>query len=225
MMRILLAEDDLDLGQSLKEGLEIHGYRIDWVQDGQFALTALQTTSEHFDLAILDINMPKLSGLEVLKKIRDAQNALPVIILTAKDEIDHRVKGLDCGADDYIVKPFDLNELCARIRSIARRSAERIDPILRLGDLALDPAKYLVNIKEDSITFSRREFALLQKLMEKPGNVISRDVLSQTLYGWGDDVDSNTIEVHIHNLRKKIGDAAHIRTLRGIGYLIEDTKK
>ncbi|MBM94035.1 MAG: DNA-binding response regulator [Legionellales bacterium] len=224
-MRILLAEDDLDLGQSLKEGLEIHGYRIDWVQDGQFALTALQTTSEHFDLAILDINMPKLSGLEVLKKIRDAQNALPVIILTAKDEIDHRVKGLDCGADDYIVKPFDLNELCARIRSIARRSAERIDPILRLGDLALDPAKYLVNIKEDSITFSRREFALLQKLMEKPGNVISRDVLSQTLYGWGDDVDSNTIEVHIHNLRKKIGDAAHIRTLRGIGYLIEDTKK
>ena len=221
-MRILLAEDDLDLGHSLQEGLTIHGYQIDWVQNGQLALTALQTPGEHFDLAILDINMPKLSGLEVLKAIREDNNTVPVFILTAKDQIDHRVKGLDCGADDYIVKPFDLNELCARIRSIARRSAERADPILRVGDVALNPATYTIMIYDEVVVFSRREFTLLQKLMERSGTVVTRDILSQTLYGWGDDVDSNTIEVHVHNLRKKIADAANIRTIRGIGYVIED---
>lgn len=224
-MRILLAEDDYDLGLSISEGLTHHGYQIDWVQDGQLAMTALQTQGEHFDLAILDINMPKKTGIEVLKTIREQGKTLPVFILTAKDQIDDRVLGLDCGADDYIVKPFDLDELCARIRSIGRRSAGRADPILKVGDIELDPAGHIIKIFNEQAVFSRREFALLQKLMEKSSTVVTRDILSQTLYGWGDDVDSNTIEVHIHNLRKKIGDAASIRTIRGVGYSIDDTTK
>lgn len=224
-MRILLAEDDVDLGTCITEGLTHHGYQVDWVQDGQLAITVLSTKGEHFDLAILDINMPKKSGEEVLKMIRDQGNAIPVFFLTAKDGISDRVKGLDLGADDYIVKPFDLDELCARIRSIGRRSSGRAEPLLKVGDVELDPAGHVIKIFNEPVEFSRREFALLQKLMEKSSTVVTRDILSQTLYGWGDDVDSNTIEVHIHNLRKKIGDAASIRTIRGVGYTIDDAQK
>ena len=223
-MRILLAEDDIDLGYSLKEGLTIHGYHVDWVQDGELALTSLSMPQEHFDLAILDINMPKYSGIEVLNKIRHKNNATPVLILTARDHITDRIQGLDSGADDYMVKPFDLNELCARIRSIARRAESRSNPKLEIGNLILNLARYEATINDKPLSLSRREFTVLHKLIQKSNTVVTRDILSQTLYGWGDDVDSNTIEVHIHNLRKKIAEAANIRTIRGVGYLIEAYK-
>lgn len=224
-MRILLAEDDIDLGSCIKEGLEQNGYTVDWVQNGKLAITALQTSSEHFDLAILDINMPYNTGLEVLQKIRNDFNNIPVFILTAKDQIEDKIAGLDSGADDYIIKPFDLNELCARIRSIKRRSSGRAEINLSVGGVELDPASHSVLVNNSNVVFSRREFSILQKLMEKNNKVVSRENLTQTLYGWGDEVDSNTIEVHIHNLRKKIANAANIRTIRGVGYIIEDKKK
>lgn len=224
-MRILLAEDDMHLGACIKEGLEQNGYKVDWVQNGQLAITALKTTSEHFDLAILDVNMPHKNGLEVLKELRNNFNNIPVFILTAMDQIEDKIAGLDCGADDYIIKPFDLDELCARIRSVKRRSSGRTEVNLIVGDIELNPAAHTININNTNVVFSRREFSILHKLMEKANKVVTRDVITQTLYGWDDDVDSNTIEVHIHNLRKKVGSSANIRTIRGVGYMIESNKK
>lgn len=216
-MRILLVEDDELLGDGLRVGLIQYSYVVDWVKDGQAALQVI--LAENFDIIILDIGLPKRSGFEVLKSIRTKHINTPVVILTAREAIEDRVRGLDGGADDYLVKPFDLDELCARIRALQRRSKSRADNKLVYGDITLDPASHSVQQANEGITLSRREFALLQKLLENSGKVISREQLTQTLYGWGDDIDSNTLEVHIHNLRKKF-TMDFIRTIRGVGYMV-----
>jgi len=219
-MRVLLVEDDELLGDGICNGLKHFGHTVDWVKDGRAAYKALSSQIESFDVIVLDIGLPKLNGLEVLKSIRDENITTPVVILTAREAIDDRVKGLDMGADDYLTKPFDLEELAARLRALQRRSKSRAKPTLSYGDIVLDPAAHVVYLKGEEVLISRREFALLQKLLENSGRVISREQLNQTLYGWGENIDSNALEVHIHNLRKRFGTHL-IRTIRGVGYMAE----
>lgn len=215
-MRILLVEDDPDLGKYTQQGLEQYGYAVDWLKDGQSAMQALRM--EAFDFVILDLSLPKLSGMQLLHIMRSENITTPVIILTA-DDTKH-VQGLDSGADHYMTKPFDLNELGARLRALHRRHSARAAPKVHYANIMLDPASHEVTISDKPVVLSRREFALLQKLLENPGHVFSRELLTQSLYGWEDDVDSNALEVHIHNLRKKLG-ANYIRTIRGVGYMAE----
>lgn len=217
-MRLLLVEDDELLGDAVKTGLTQFGYVVDWLKDGEAARGALR--SESFELIILDLGLPKLSGISLLQTMRLDGNATPVIILTARDSIESRIKGLDSGADDYIIKPFDLNELSARIRALTRRSQGRADTALQYRNITLDPAAHSVMVDQQLINVPRREFALLQKLLENSGHVLSREQLMQSIYGWDEDVDSNALEVHIHNLRKKL-NANFIRTIRGVGYMAE----
>ncbi|MFY7698069.1 MAG: response regulator [Legionella sp.] len=217
-MRLLLVEDDELLGDAVKTGLSQFGYIVDWLRDGEAAKAALK--SESFELIILDLGLPKLSGLALLQAIRHGGNTTPVIILTARESIESKIKGLDSGADDYIIKPFDLNELSARIRALVRRSQGRADTILQYRNVTLDPAAHSVLVDDIMVNVPRREFALLQKLLENSGQVLSREQLMQSIYSWDEDVDSNALEVHIHNLRKKL-NANYIRTIRGIGYMAE----
>lgn len=217
-MRILLVEDDKLLGEGVRTGLIQNHYIVDWVQDGYTAKQALE--NEKFDVVLLDLGLPKLSGLEVLKFARDNAIDIPILILTADDELESRVKGLDSGADDYLVKPFDLDELCARIRALQRRYSERAHPILEFSNIKLDPAAHKVYKDGKEVDIPRREFALLQILLNNIGQVLTRDRLTQSLYGWKDDVDSNAVEVHVHNLRKKFGND-FITTIRGVGYIVE----
>lgn len=219
-MRVLLVEDDLLLGDGIHAGLKTSGYTVDWVKDGKSAFKIIASSHESFDIVVLDLGLPQMSGLDVLKAIREKNIATPVLILTAFETVDDRVKGLDAGADDYMTKPFDLEELNARIRALLRRSKERAKPTITYGDISLDPASHVVTRNEETIVISRREFVLLQKLLENAGRVISREQLNQTLYGWGENIDSNALEVHIHNLRKRFG-ATLIRTIRGVGYMVE----
>jgi two-component system, OmpR family, response regulator QseB len=220
-MRILLIEDDEMLGDGLRTGLIQYGYAVDWLKDGLSADQALKT--ENFDLVVVDLGLPKLSGISVLQNLRARGQTMPVLILTARESIDDRVKGLDSGADDYLTKPFDLDELCARLRALQRRFSSRAEPLLVHENISLDPAAHTVTLDGNFINVSRREFALLQKLLENAGRVLSREHLTQSLYGWGDDVDSNALEVHVHNLRKKFGQG-FIHTIRGIGYMIDRDK-
>jgi two-component system response regulator QseB len=217
-MRLLLVEDDELLGDAVKTGLTQFGYLVDWLKDGETARSVIKT--ESFELIILDLSLPKLSGMQLLQSIRQDQNKTPVIILTARESVQDRIKGLDSGADDYITKPFDLNELGARIRALVRRSQGRADSILQYRNITIDAAAHSVFMDDIPVNVPRREFALLQKLLENDGHVISRDQLMQSIYGWDDDVDSNTLEVHVHNLRKKL-NATFIRTIRGVGYMAE----
>ena len=219
-MRVLLVEDDALLGDGIRNGLKHYGHTVDWVQDGQSANNVLISSHENFDIVVLDLGLPKLSGIEVLRNIREKNIATPVVILTAKETVDDRVSGLDAGADDYLTKPFDLDELCARMRALHRRSKSRAKPIIKYNHITLDPASHVVKIQDEVVMISRREFALLQKLLENAGRVISREQLNQTLYGWGENIDSNALEVHIHNLRKRFGNKL-IRTIRGVGYMAE----
>lgn len=219
-MRVLLVEDDELLGDGIRTGLKHYNYTVDWVKDGKSALDVLSASYESFDLVILDIGLPKMSGLEVLKRIREKHLTTPVLILTANESVDDRVRGLDAGADDYLTKPFDLDELCARMRALQRRSKSRAAPTVAYGNIILDPASHQVTLDGEVIVISRREFALLQKLLENVGRVISREQLNQTLYGWGENIDSNALEVHIHNLRKRFGQKL-IRTIRGVGYMVD----
>ena len=216
-MRILLVEDDPQLGDGLTIGLRQAGFAVDWVKDGNSADHALQ--SETFDLLVLDLGLPRLSGMEVLRRARGRRQTLPVLILTARDATGDKVSGLDAGADDYLVKPVDLDELAARIRALTRRSAGRAAPLLTHGDLTLDPAAHSVTLAGAPVDLSSREFSLLQLLLENVGRVLTRSHLEQSLYGWRDEPDSNALEVHIHHLRKKLGSEL-IRTLRGVGYTI-----
>jgi two-component system, OmpR family, response regulator QseB len=220
-MRVLLVEDDELLGDGVKTGLTQNGYTVDWFKDGISALQAVK--SETFDLMVLDLGLPKMSGLEVLDHVRSAGYKLPVLILTARETIEDRIKGLDAGADDYLTKPFDLHELCARLRALQRRFLNRAESNIVYRDVILDPAAHTVTHKDELLAIPRREFALLQKLLENVGHVLSREQLTQTLYGWEEDVDSNALEVHIHNLRKKLG-TNFIRTIRGVGYMVEKEK-
>ncbi|MCK4608775.1 MAG: response regulator transcription factor [Gammaproteobacteria bacterium] len=218
-MRVLLVEDDELLGDGLQAGLTQFHYIVDWVKDGQAAINAI--TAEQFEIIILDLGLPKRSGIEVLKVIRSKGIITPVLILTAREGTENLVQGLDSGADDFLAKPFDLDELCARIRALQRRgTGGRAKPAIQFGSIVLDPAAHRVSKDGELITLSRREFVLLQLLLDHQGRVLSREHLTQNLYGWGGDVDSNALEVHVHNLRKKFGNKL-ITTIRGVGYVIE----
>lgn len=217
-MRLLLVEDDELLGDAIKTGLTQFGYVVDWLKDGESARHAVK--SESFELIILDLGLPKLSGLGFLQSIRNEGNTTPVIIVTARESVEDRVKGLDSGADDYIIKPLDLNELSARVRALTRRSQGRAETIIQYRNITLDPASHAVFLDGILVNLPRREFSLLQKLLENCGQVLSREQLMQSIYGWVEEVESNTLEVHIHYLRKKL-NTNFIRTIRGVGYMIE----
>lgn len=220
-MRVLLVEDDEMLGSGATTGMTQYGYQVSWVKDGHSALQIIK--DETFDAIVLDLGLPKLSGLKVLRQWRSDGLTIPVLILTARDSIEDRVNGLDTGADDYLVKPFDLDELCARLRALQRRSSsgqKTATTTIKYRDIILDIAAHTVTLDDRTINIPRREFSLLQKLLENAGQVLSREQLNQSLYGWDDEVDSNALEVHIHNLRKKL-NANFIRTIRGVGYMAD----
>jgi two-component system response regulator QseB len=219
-MRVLLVEDDELLGASLVDGLKIYKHVVDWVKDGEKGEIAIK--NENFDVVVLDIGLPKKSGFEVLRNIRNEGINTPVLILTAHEETQNRVKGLDLGADDYLVKPFDIEELCARLRALQRRFSpdSRATSLIQYKNILLDPVGHTVKLSDEFVSLPRREFVLLHTLLENRGRALSRDYLTQAMYGWGYDVDSNAIEVHIHNLRKKFGSEI-LRTIRGVGYIIE----
>src|SRR5512140_229064 len=216
-MRLLLVEDDRMLGAGLQAGLRQKGWAVDWVRDGGLADEALR--GEPYDVVLLDLGLPGKGGLEVLRALRGRGGSVPVLILTAQDAVSDRVTGLDAGADDYLVKPFDLDEVAARVRALHRRSGGRAEPHLEVGGLSMDPAAHEVSLGGVPVALSAREFALLQALLERPGRPLSRAQLEERLYGWGEEVESNAVEVHVHALRKKLG-AHWIRTLRGVGYMI-----
>ena len=217
-MRILLTEDDPLLGEGIHTGLKQEGYAVDWVKNATSADSALR--SEHYDCLILDLGLPDFSGLELLKRLRARQNELPVLILTARDSILDRIEGLDCGADDYMIKPFDLDELSARLRALIRRSSGRASNLIEHAAITLDPVSHIVTHHDEAIDLSPREFAVLQMLLENRGRVLSRARLEESLYSWQDEIESNTVEVHIHHLRKKL-DSKLSRTIRGVGYVID----
>jgi two-component system response regulator QseB len=216
-MRLLLVEDDLMLGEALQDALMPHSYVVDWVKDGESALKSLRR--EHFEIIILDIGLPGMDGFEVLKKLRSESFEVPVLLLTARDSLTDKVTGLDAGADDYLLKPFDLDELLARLRALSRRAAGRAIPFINYGKLCINPENHSVSYDNQPIVLARREYMVLIKLLENTGRVLSREQLEQSLYGWLDDVDSNALEVHIHHIRKKI-PVDLIRTVRGVGYTI-----
>jgi two-component system response regulator QseB len=216
-MRILLVEDDTLLGEGLLQGLQRDKQSVDWVKNGEFALTAMSNTP--YDVVILDIGLPKMSGLDVLKKARSLGQQTPILILTAQDAVSDRVAGLDAGADDYLTKPFELTELNARLRALARRARGLTEQTIRYANIELNPAAHTVLFNGQSVDLSRREFAMLEALLSSVGRVLSRAQLEEKLYAWGDEIESNVIEVHIHHLRKRFG-AKLIKTVRGIGYLV-----
>ena len=217
-MRILLVEDDVLIGDGVRAGLEQEGYIVEWLENGLDAAAALE--GEPFDALVLDLGLPGLGGKEILRALRERRSDMPVLILTARDTREETVEGLDLGADDYLVKPFDISELFARLRAIIRRASGRSWPVIQREDLTLDPASHRVMKQHNEIKVSRREFNLLRLLLENQGRVMSRDSLERRLYGWNGDVESNVLEVHVHNLRKKLGNDV-IQTVRGVGYMID----
>jgi len=220
-MRVLLVEDDPQLGDGLAIGMRQSGFAVDWLKDGVSADAALK--SEPFDLVVLDLGLPRLSGMELLRRLRARDETLPVLILTARDAIADKVAGLDAGADDYLIKPIDLDELAARLRALTRRCGGRAAPKLAHGTLELDLATRQASRAGQAVDLGTREFAILHALLENAGRVMTRSQLESSIYGWSDEPESNAIEVHIHHLRRKLG-ADLIKTLRGVGYLIEKSK-
>ncbi len=216
-MRILLVEDDKMIAEGVRKALKADGFAVDWVQDGEAALTAIG--GETYDLMLLDLGLPKRDGVDVLRTLRSRGHALPVLIITARDAVSDRVKGLDAGADDYLVKPFDLDELGARMRALIRRQSGRSESVIRHGALTLDPASHQVTLDGAAVALSAREFALLEALLARPGAVLSKSQLEEKMYGWGEEIGSNTVEVYIHALRKKLGSDL-IRNVRGLGYMV-----
>jgi two-component system, OmpR family, response regulator QseB len=216
-MRLLLIEDDPMIGEAIRAGLKREGFAVDWVRDARAAEGVLGR--EPFELVLLDLGLPGRDGLSLLKAQREAGLTLPVLIITARDAVSDRVQGLDAGADDYLIKPFDLEELGARIRALLRRRAGRSSALLEHRGVTLDPATHEVRRGGQDVALSPREFALLQLLIERPGTILSRAQLEERLYGWGEEVESNAVEVHIHGLRKKLG-ADFILTVRGVGYRV-----
>ena len=223
-MRLLLVEDDRMIGESLQRTLRLEGFAVDWVRDAAAADGTL--ASERFDLVLLDLGLPRgigggpADGLEVLRALRARRDATPVIVLTARDARGDRVAGLDAGADDYLVKPFEFDELAARMRAVLRRHAGRAEPVLSQGGVTLDPAQRRVTLHGSPVLLSAREYAVLEALMARPGAVLSRSQLEDRLYGWGEEIESNAVSVYIHQLRKKLG-ADFIRNVRGVGYFID----
>ena len=220
-MRILVVEDDALLGDAVQAGLQQDGHAIDWVRDGLQADHALAT--EAYAAVVLDLGLPGLSGLDVLQRLRQRQSTLPVLILTARDTVEDRIQGLDQGADDYLVKPFDMGELFARLRALIRRANGHATPVLCVGEVELDPAGHQVRYRGELVELASREFTVLQALMLNAGRVLSRAQLEDKLYAWGQEVESNTVEVHIHHLRRKLYPGL-VETIRGVGYLIPRAK-
>ena len=216
-MRVLIVEDDPLLGDALTAGLKQRGFEPDWVQDGREAQTVMRV--EPYAAIILDLGLPGLTGLELLRTERARGNKVPVLILTARDAVQERIKGLDSGADDYVVKPTDLDELAARLRALVRRSKGEPAPLLCVGDVALDPAARTVTRDGQAIDLQPREFMLLQELILNAGRVLSREQLEERMYRWGEEVESNAVEVHVHHLRRKLG-ADIVKTIRGVGYVM-----
>jgi two-component system, OmpR family, response regulator QseB len=218
-MRILLVEDDPMIGKTLQQALTQDGYAVDRVTDGVAAKAALDLAQGAYALVLLDLGLPRKSGLELLRELRRGGNRVRVLIVTARDAVADRVAGLDAGADDYLTKPFSLDELGARMRALLRRDIGREGNVLRHGDIALDTVTHAVTQAGRPVDVSAREFALLAALLERPGAALSKAQLEERIYRWGDEVESNAVEVHVHNLRKKLGSEA-IRTLRGVGYAL-----
>ena len=216
-MRLLLVEDDPMIGRAVRQGLGDAGFAADWVMDGNAAERAL--ANGVYDLALLDLGLPGQDGMAVLKLLRRSGNAVPVLIVTARDAVADRIAGLNAGADDYVLKPFDLDELIARVRALLRRHAGAGSPLLECGALALDPVRKEVRLKGEIVSLSAREFALLEVLLQRPGAVLSRQQLEDSVYGWTEEIGSNAIEVHLHNLRRKLG-AQTICNVRGVGYKV-----
>jgi two-component system response regulator QseB len=217
-MRVLVVEDDPMIGEAVVAGLAADGYAVDWVRDGRAAELSLSTHA--YSLVLLDIGLPARSGLDVLTSMRARKLDVPVLIITARDTVADRIAGLDAGADDYLVKPFDLDELSARVRALLRRAAGRAEPLIERGALILNPATHEVRLHDTPVDVSAREFALLLALAERAGSVVSRSQLEEKLYGWNEAVGSNAIEVHVHNLRRKLGESI-IRNVRGLGYKLD----
>ncbi len=220
-MRILVVEDDALLGDAIGAGLKLAGYAVDWMKDGVSADLAADT--ESYAAIVLDLGLPRMSGLEVLRRMRSRNIAIPVLILTAMDTVNDRIRGLDAGADDYLVKPFDMGELAARLRSLIRRASGKPASALLAGGVELDPAAHRVHYQGKVIDLPAREFAVLHALMLNAGRVLSRAQIEEQLYAWGEEVESNAVEVHIHHLRRKLF-AGLIETIRGVGYLIPADK-
>ena len=216
-MRVLLVEDDVMLGDGMVDALRSSGYTVDWLQQGLPALSALK--SEEFAALILDLNLPDIDGISLLRKLRREGQTLPVLILTARDALDDRVLGLDAGSDDYMVKPFALQELNARLRALVRRSKGQAQAMLEYGELQLYPESQQVIYRGEPVKLTPHEYKLLQELITQSGRVLSKDQLQQSLYGWDEEVESNAVEVHVHHLRRKLGPDA-VRTVRGVGYLV-----
>lgn len=219
-MRILLIEDDAMIGKAVRRGLAVAGFAVDWVTDGRAADLAL--ANGVYDLAVLDLGLPTKDGMAVLATLRARGDAMPVLIASARDTVPDRIAGLEAGADDYVLKPFDLDELVARVRALLRRNAGSGTPLMKAGSLVLDPARRVVRQGDATVDLSAREFAVLEALMRRPGAVLSRAQLEESVYGWGEEVGSNAIEVHLHHLRRKLG-AATIRNVRGVGYRVAET--
>ena len=220
-MRLLLVEDDLMIGESVLDLLRAEAYAVDWVKDGEMADTALDTQT--YDLVLLDLGLPRRDGLAVLRRLRQRKDRTPVLITTARDAVAQRVEGLDMGADDYIVKPYELDELLARIRALIRRASGRAEPVYEHQGISIDPVTREVLVNGQPVVLSAREWAVLQLLLARPGMVLSRRQLEEKIYSWKDDVSSNAVEVYIHGLRKKLG-AGLIQNVRGIGYMIPKGK-
>jgi DNA-binding response OmpR family regulator len=220
-MRFLLVEDDRMIGDGLRAALRMDGHAVDWVRDAAAATSTL--ASERFDLVLLDLGLPQGAGLEVLRALRARGDATPVIVLTARDGPGDKVAGLDAGADDYLIKPFDLDELGARIRAVLRRQSGRAQPLLQHGAVTLDPATRQVIRDGQPVLLSAREYAVLELLMQRPGAVLSRAMIEDRLYGWGEEIESNAVSVYVHQLRKKLG-ADFIRSMRGVGYFLAAAK-
>ncbi len=216
-MRLLLVEDDAMIGDAVRRGMRQQGHAVDWVRDVAGASGAL--AGEPYEVVLLDLGLPDGSGLELLRTLRRRGARVPVLVVTAQDAVGSRVAGLDAGADDYLVKPFDLDELAARVRALQRRAAGRAEAVLEHGPLRLDAAAHRVTLEGKEVALSAREFALLEALLERPGRPQSRARLEERLYGWGEEVESNAVEVHVHALRRKLGPQ-WIRTVRGVGYLV-----
>src|SRR6188768_1025064 len=216
-MRLLLVEDDSMIGEAARQGLRQEGHTVDWVRDGREADAAVAAAP--YDAVLLDPGLPRRDGLSLLKSWRAHNIAVPVLIITARDAVSDRVAGLDAGADDYLVKPFDLDELSARVRAVLRRRAGRHAAVMKLGDLEIDTASKRVRWKGKEVALSAREYALLEALADRPGAYLSRAQLEERLYGWAEEIASNAVEVHIHGLRRKL-DADLIRNVRGLGYTL-----
>ena len=217
-MRVLLVEDDSMIGEAIQEALKDASYAVDWVKNGDTALTTLR--GQHYDLALLDLGLPGKDGMEVLRTVRVKDNPVPLLIVTARDDLDDRLRGLDSGADDYVVKPFEMAELLARMRAVIRRKGGNAAPVLSNGTVSLDPATREAAVKDCApVQLSNREFALLQALLVRPGAIFSRSDLEDRIYGWGEGVESNAVEFLIHALRRKLGNDV-IKNVRGVGWMV-----